>query len=135
MALDLNDIAAAVYTKLNVSDITDTATGGVHYHKAPQGTDYPYITFWFVSDVPDDGFNEWRDDALLQIDVWSDSNSAYECQNIMKLVATEMDEASLSPTNYSAFFCQRSMTHLLFEDELNIYHGILEYRVMFEKNK
>lgn len=134
MALDLNALIAGIYTKLNISSITDLVTGVFHF-KAPQGQLYPYITYFIVSDVSDDTFEMWRDDVLLQIDVWSDSNSASEAGNIAKAVAAQMDEASISATGYSVYFCQRGATRLLYEIEPKIFHKLMEYRIIMEKSK
>lgn len=132
--LDINALITGIYNELNVSSITDLVTGVFHF-KAPQGQDYPFITYFIVSDISDDTFDMWRDDILLQIDIWSDSNSATEVGNIAEAIAARMDEASISAIGYSVYFCQRGATRLLYEIEPKIFHKLLEYRILMEKSK
>lgn len=63
----------AIYTALNVSAVTNVATGGIHYRKAPQGTTDPYITWFVVTDVPSNYQSENPDvsNFRIQVDLWS----------------------------------------------------------------
>jgi len=134
MSRDINSLNTGIYNKLNVADITDLVTGVYHY-KAPQGTAYPYVCYWVVTGSNEDSFTEWRDETLCQIDIWSDSASAKEVGDISKEITEEMDEAALE-VGASAYFCQRQgPPRLLYEDENNIFHMILEYRIKVETSK
>jgi len=134
MALDINAFKVGIYNKLNVSNITNLVTG-VYNYKAPQGTAYPYICYWIVTDMRADTFRNWQDELLLQVDIFSDSNSASEVGTIAKAVAGELDEATITVVGYTNVFCQRGMTRLLYEDETAIWHEILEYRLIMSKSK
>lgn len=132
--IDINALNTGIYNALNVTDVTDLVTG-VYHRKAPQGTAYPYVCYWVVTGSNEDTFTEWKDEVLCQIDIWSDSNSAKECGDISKQITEEMDEASLE-VGASAYFCQRQgPPRLLYEDENNIFHMILEYRIKVETSK
>lgn len=65
----------AIYTALNVSAVTDIATGGIHYRKAPQGTTDPYVVWFIVSDTPSNYQSETpdRSNFRIQVDCWSRS--------------------------------------------------------------
>lgn len=132
--LDINAFKVGIYTKLNVSAITNLVTG-VFDFKAPQGTVKPYVCYWIVTDTSADTFKDWMDELLLQIDIFSDSNSALEVGTIAKAVAGVMDEATLTVTGYTNVFCQRGMTRLLYEDENNVWHKVMEYRVIMDRAK
>ena len=41
----------AIYAVLNVSSVTNEASGGVFNVMAPQGTAHPYVIFQAVSDI------------------------------------------------------------------------------------
>ena len=67
---------------MKISDSIVSLTSGINSGKifpqhAPQGTDYPYATFTFITDTPTDdkdgpsALDTWR----LQISVWGDNPS------------------------------------------------------------
>ena len=134
MSLDINALNTEIYTKLNVSAITTLATGGVYHVKAPQGTAYPFVTYFMVIDVQGDTFTEWGDDTLMQVDVWSDSNSAAESGEIVEAIAAQMDDKTLSISGYNSAKSIRQNTRLLYEDENKIFHQIIEYSVRWSKS-
>lgn len=134
MSLDINALNTGIYNALNVTDVTALVTG-IYHRKAPQGTAHPFVCYWIVTGSNEDTFTEWKDEILCQIDIWSDSNSAKECGDISKQITEEMDEADLE-VGASAYFCQRQgPPRLLYEDENNIFHMILEYRIKVETSK
>jgi len=134
MALDINAFKLGIYTELNVSAITNLVTG-IFDFKAPQGTAYPYVCYWIVTDTSADTFKNWMDELLVQIDIFSDSGSAAEVGTIVKAVAGLMDEATLIVTPYTNVFCQRGMTRTLYEDDNNVWHKVMEYRVIMDRAK
>ena len=135
MSLDLNALNTAIYTALNVSAITTLATGGVYHVKAPQSTAYPFVTYFAVINVQGDTFTEYGNNTLIQIDVWSDSNSAAESGAIVKLIAAQMDDKVLTISGYDNNSKSiRQNTRLLYEDENAIFHYILEYMVRWHKD-
>lgn len=135
MSLDINALNTEIYTKLNVSAITTLATGGVYHVKAPQNTDYPYITYFAVINVQGDTFTEWGNDTLIQIDVWSDSNSVAESGEIVEDIAGEIDDKVLSISGYNSSLAIRQNTRLLYESETKIFHQVMEYSVRWSKIK
>ncbi len=134
MGLDVDALNLAFYTALNVASITGSVTGIYHF-KAPQGTAYPYITYFAVIDVQGDTFTEWGDDTLMQIDVWSDSNSLAESGAIVKLIATQMDDKVLTISGYdNNSKAIRQNVRPLYEDENAIFHQVMEYTVRWHKD-
>ncbi len=133
MSLDINAFNTAIYTALNVASITGSVTG-VYHVKTPQGTAYPYITYFAVINVQGDTFTEYDNDTLIQIDVWSDSNSAAESGAIVKLIAAQMDDKVLTISGYDNNSKSiRQNTRLLYEDLNYIFHQIMEYTVRWHK--
>ena len=137
MSFDPNVLNTAIYTALNVSVITNLVTG-IYHVKAPQGTAYPFITYFAVINIQGDTFTEWGNDTLIQIDVWSDSNSAAESGEIVELIAAQMDDKTLTFSVASGYDNNskviRQNTRLLFESETNIFHQIIEYTVRWHKS-
>ena len=141
MSLDLNALNTSIYTALNVASITGslglTPTGGpaLGNYKVPQGSTYPTVTYFAVIDVQSDTFTEWSNDTLIQVDVYSDSNSAAESGAIVKLIAAQMDDKTLTISGYNNNAKTiRQNTRLLYEDEDNIFHQVLEYSVRWSKS-
>ena len=134
MALDINAFKLGIYTKLNVAAITDLVTG-IFDFKAPQGTAYPYVCYWIVTDMRADTFKNWMDELLVQIDIFSNKGSASEVGTIAKAIAGVMDEAILVVSGYTNVFCQRGMTRILYEDDNNVWHKVMEYRVIMDTAK
>ena len=134
MSLDIDALNLSFYTALNVASITNSVTG-IYHVKAPQGTAYPFITYFAIIDVQGDTFTEWGDDTLMQIDVWSDSNSAAESGAIVKLIAAQMDDKVLNIlSGYNNALAIRQNTRLLYEDENAIFHQIMEYSIRWSKS-
>ncbi len=138
MSLDINELNISIYTALNVDSITGSVSG-VYHVKAPQGTDYPFITYFSVIDTQDDTFTTWGNNTLIQIDVWSDSNSAAESGEIVELIAAQMDDKVLSISGYDPSLAIRQNTRLLYEDGSletgeGIFHQIMEYSIRWGKN-
>lgn len=140
MPLDINALNTAIYTALNVSSITDvlgeTPTGSpaLGHVKVPQGSTYPTVTYFAVINVQGDTFTEWGNDTLIQIDIWSDSNSAAESGEIVELIATQMDDKVLTISGYNNALAIRENTRLLYEMENYIFHQIMEYSVRWNKS-
>jgi len=134
LSFDPNALNTAIYTALNVASITGSVTG-IYHVKAPQSTAYPFVTYFAVINVQGDTFTEWANDTLIQIDVWSDSNSAAESGAIVKLIAAQMDDKVLTISGYdNNSKAIRQNTRLLYETENYIFHYILEYTVRWHKN-
>ncbi len=134
MSFDPNALNISIYTALNVASITGSVTG-IYHVKAPQGTAYPNITYFAVINTQGDTFTEWANDTLIQIDVWSDSNSAAESGAIVKLIAAQMDDKRLSISGYNDALAIRENLRLLYETETSIFHQILEYSARWSKSK
>ena len=141
--IDINALKKGIYDILDITAITDLVTG-IYHQKAPQGTSYPYILYWIVTGSNKDTFDSWGDDLLVQIDVFcKDKDKAgnavsggTHCGVISEAVTEVMDEADISANGYSNIFCQRQgPPRDLFEEDVEVFHHVLEYRVMLGKAK
>ena len=141
MSLDINALNVEIYTKLNVSAITSllgkTPKGkpALGHFKIPQDSTYPIVTYFVVIDVQGDTFTEWGSDALVQIDVWSDSNSAAESGEIVEAIAAQMDDKTLNISGYNKALAIRQNMRLLYESETGRFHQVMEYSVRWSKTK
>jgi len=141
LSLDLNALNLAIYTLLKVTNITDLlgvdpdGNPALGHVKVPQGSTYPHVCYFVVVDVQGDTFTEWGSDALVQIDVFSDSNSAAESGEIVEAIALELDDATLTISLYNKALCIRENTRLLYESETSRFHQVMEYSVRWSKSK
>jgi len=140
--LDVNALNIGIYAKLNVAAITDllgeTPSGdpALGHFKVPQDSAFPHVCYWVVTGSNEQSFTEWKDEVLVQIDIFSDSNSLKEAGNISKEICTVMDNAEITATGYSVYFCQRQgPPRTLYEDDNKVWHLVLEYRIKLEKSK
>ncbi len=140
--LDINALNLGVYTKLNVAAITDLLgkdLGGnpaLGHFKVPQGSTFPHVCYWVVTGSDEQSFTEWKDEVLVQIDVFSDSNSLKEAGDISKEICTLMDNANITAKGYSVYFCQRQgPPRTLYEEDAKVWHLVHEYRIKLEKSK
>ena len=83
----------AVYTALNTA-LSGTAT--VHDGVAPQGMAYPYVTISQQDSRPIDGLNDYRDDRLITLTVWSIHKGQKEVQQIIALINTALHQKKLT---------------------------------------
>lgn len=136
---EINALNLGIFSKLNVAAITGAIfnkTVGIFHFKAPQGTAFPYICYWVVTGSDEQSFTEWKDEILVQIDVFSKSNSLKEAGIISKEICTLMDNAEITAEGYSVYFCQRQgPPRTLYEDDNKVWHLVHEYRIKLEKSK
>lgn len=141
MSLDLNALNTSIFSALNVSAITSLlgvdldGNPALGHFKVPQGSTYPHVCYFAVINVQGDTFTEWGNDTLIQIDVWSDSNSAAESGEIVEAIAAQMDDKALSISGYNNALAIRENTRLLYETETGRFHQVMEYSVRWSKSK
>lgn len=72
-------VRPGLYTKLNVSNVTNLATGGIHYKIAPQGQLRPYVIFNRQAAGPvgyNFGFTRTHEDDIWLIKAVTDEDSS-----------------------------------------------------------
>ena len=95
------EVRKAIYAALNVSAVTDVATGGVFYDKAPEGATLPCVIFLRAASKPVD--RAFKSTIVLEDDLWiikaisdEDSSTTLEPQtlneNILALCETAIGE-------------------------------------------
>lgn len=110
----MTELRTAIYNAL-VSDQTLAAelTGGVHYLSAPEGTDYPMITFQRIDVVP----TSWTfqrslpavSEAEYQVVVHAQGNATYDGQaqaeRLMKRVVIALNDLTVAtPTENNVLY-------------------------------
>jgi len=129
---DPNQVHNAFYTALS---------GRLYNSVAPQGkaqlpSGAPYCVFLMVSGVPEGTFTEIQENVLIQFSLFdSESSAGTVCDNYEKL--TELfDDCELSVSGYTHIFMQRESQQLIREEEdPGIWHYMVEYRILIEKDR
>jgi hypothetical protein len=107
----------AVFAKLNVTSVTNEATGGVFNMIAPQDTPPPYVVFQAMSKVDDYfSFTGRGGSALYMVKVIDRSSWPKSASDIDTQVDSALQDASLSISGHSSLYCRRESDLYLVED-------------------
>ena len=87
--LSLSPVSVAIFTALNVSALTNLATGGIHDSILPQGTTYPCVLFEVSEDQQLGGFGTKPGRGMLpqiglRLHVFSKYVGMSEAQSVMQ---------------------------------------------------
>ena len=104
----MNNLLAAIMTKCAGSNLSSAVAGRIFLDEAPEGTEYPYVVFLIVSDVPDKTFTEIYEDVLLQFSLYSASASAAEISTMYADLKALLDECALTITGSTLVWMWRS---------------------------
>ena len=112
------NLDAAIYTILNVSSLTDLATGGVYNMVARQNTAPPYVIFQAMSKVDDYwAYTQRGAEAIYMVKAVSQAAlSVKEATDIDTQIDTLLQDVSLSITGFSHLYCRRESDIYFTED-------------------
>ena len=90
------EVRTALYSAMNVSAVTDLATGGVHHKVIPQDGDYPAVTFTKLNSNVDYSFGPTltMEDQLWMVKATADEDSDTSkepqalCEEILAAIET-----------------------------------------------
>ena len=140
----MKQLFKAVYVRYNDASAESVALRAsllhsLYCYEPPQGTDFPYGTFFLVSDIPWNRFVEKGEEIVIQFNLFSKKGEgtpdpATEISTLYGLLDAVYKECSLIIDDYIHVFIQREMGEILAPDESGIYQGILTYRILMEKS-
>jgi hypothetical protein len=118
---------AALQTKLGGS------LGNKHIYNtlAPQSATLPYLTFGLLTDIPIGTFTRVAaiEDVTFYINAFS-STGIEDLMEIVGLVKTAMDNATLTISGYTAMKCVREYVGgVIYDADTKVYQIPLRYRV------
>ena len=137
----LQQVIAGFYSKLSGDATLQTKLGGSASDKkifnliAPQGETLPYITFGVLTDMPIGVFGSLAkiEDLTFWVNCFS-STGQKECQEIVDLVMTVLDDATLTVTGYTNMKTMREFVgSLLYDIETKIFQIPIRIRVQLTK--
>ena len=139
----MNALFTGLYVRYNDASAESVAlraslTNGLFAYEPPQGTEFPYVTYFLVSDVPWDRLVERGEDALIQFDIFSKKSTttvdpATEACELYDLLDAVYDECYLTITGYTHVSIKREFAELPPPDEDSVYQYSITYRILIEK--
>ena len=126
----------AIFEKLNVSAVTNVATGGVYNTLAPKPATAPYVIFQAMSKLDEHSFNGRFVNAVYMVKAVSRNPWPKEAMDVDTQIDTALEDASLSITGYAHLLCRRESDIYLVEEEAGvIWHHIGGlYRIMADQS-
>lgn len=129
-------LASAIVTKFTTapySDFYNDIDGQLYHTIAPQNVSFPYAVFSFIHDMYEYNFKSDFENVLLQFDLFSNSTSPVEIEDMFTHLKTFLDTAALSVTGYTQVYLRREGSRLFWESDTLAFHRIVEYRVFLRK--
>lgn len=112
----MKNLTTAIYGKLSGSAL-ETAIGGQLFKgRASDGTNYPYIVFFVVSNTPEKTFSEDYENVIIQFSLFSSASGTTEIENMYMHLKALYDECSLSITGATLIWMKRDNAVFLVED-------------------
>ncbi len=135
----MNVVDAAVYTALNVAGVTAAAPGGVHRHRAPTGTAFPYVLFHKTEG--DDNYNLANSPAVTGltylVKVVDRGLSAAAAHTALAACDTALNGVALSVTGHATLRCRR-VRHIDYVEDTDAVatyqHVGYEYDILLDPN-
>lgn len=102
----MNNILAAIMTKISGSSLSADVGGRIFLDAAPDGTEFPYVVFFIVDSPKDRTFTEEFRNTLIQFSLFSISEGATEITTMYNHLSDLLDECSLSITSNTLLWCR-----------------------------
>lgn len=128
-------LMTAIYGKTAGSTLSTAVGGRIYKGRAPDGTEYPYVVYLLVSDVPDNTFAENLEDVLLQFSLFSSASSSGEVEDLFTNLKTVYDECTMTVTGETLLYMNRSNATLMVEDHttssgtVEVWHYAVDYNI------
>jgi len=104
----MKKLSEGIYTLLSGSAFFSDVAGRVFKGQAPDGTDYPFCVYLFISDVPEYTFSEQYERVFLQFSIFSSASSSTEIEDALTHLKSLYDDCALSVTGYDTVWMRRT---------------------------
>jgi hypothetical protein len=132
----MKNLTTAIYGKLSGSSLSTLIGDRLFKGRAPENTEYPYVVFFVVSDVPDLTFTEDYEDILLQFSLFSSTSSTTEIEDMYAALKSLYDECALTITGATLVWMKRANSQFMVEDHetpsgtSQVYHYAVDYDIL-----
>lgn len=117
------NLLTAIKSKFIGSSLSTDVDGRIFYKESPQNSQFPYVVYFIVSDVPDNVFAKDGESVLMQFSLFSSSGGATEIATMYKDLKALLDDCSLTITsNNLVWFKRVNLTTMV--DEITTVDGL-----------
>jgi hypothetical protein len=130
----MKNLLTAIYQKTINSNLSTDVDGRIYPDQAPHKTEYPYIVYSIISNVPDRTFTEYYTDTLIQFSLFSASSRPEEITTMYKDLKALFDEQSLTITDNTLVWMREQNLITMINDILiaDATVGVKHWAVDFE---
>ena len=133
----MKELTKAIFSKLSGSSLETAISGRLFKGRAPQGTDYPYIVFFVVSDIPQSTYTENFEDVIIQFSLFSSASSSSEIEDLFIYLKALYDECAMTIASSTLIWMKRENATLMVEDHtvpppgsmIQVWHYAVDYMV------
>lgn len=135
----MKNLTTAIYGKLTGSTLSSAVGGRVFRGVAPGGTEFPYVVYSLISDVPEYTFSETLEDVTIQFDIFSKASSSSEVEDLFGYLKSLYDFCSMTITGGSLLYMRRNVAILYTEDFTTpsgtetVWHYSVDYEIMMKR--
>jgi hypothetical protein len=137
----MKNLTTAIFAKcISGTDLHTDIGGRLFKGRAPEGTEYPYIVFYLISDVPENTFTEDMENCLIQFSLFSSNSSSSEVEDMFTHLKSLYDDCSFTISGSSLIWMKRQMAQLLAEEHvtpsgtIEAWHYTVDYEVLTSLN-
>lgn len=106
----------AIWGKLSGSTLWTLVGGRVYLERAPQNTEFPYVVFFIISDLPEYPGNKTMEDILMQFSIFSTAAGSVEINAILSALRTLYDDCTLTMAGETLiYFIRANFTSIMEE--------------------
>ena len=110
------NLTTAIYGRLAGSTLATAINSRMFKGQAPEGTTYPYVVFFVITNMPEKTFSEDFEDTVVQFSLFSTASSTLEIENLYSYLKTLYDEVPFSVTGSTLVWMRRGTTVFQVED-------------------
>jgi len=129
-------LTTAIYSQLAGSALSTAVGGKMFKGRAPDGTSFPYVIFFVVTDMPDRTFTEDYENVIIQFSLFSTASGTTEIEDMFTHLKTLYDEKPFTITGSTLVWMRRSNTSFLVEDHTTptgtqqVWHYAVDFEVL-----
>ena len=120
-----------LYSKFDNDASLKAVVSGMYFTQAPQGTEYPYITYHKISDRPDYTYTEDMENVIIQFNIYDDHYSSTTINDIYSKLTALYDWCSLNVTGWDSIYMRRELDNLTREND--IWQYMIQYRLAIQQ--
>lgn len=135
----MDALLTAIMTKTVGSALATAVGSRIYVDEAPQGTAYPNVVFFIVSDIPDPVYSKGGEDILIQFSLRSTSRGLTEITGLYNNLRTLFDDCALTITGDTHIWMKRETLATSMEDitttsgTVGCKHWAVDYRILTQE--